>query len=79
MSSLAAKLRYPKLEHDDRILLPLDARYMLQSAARHEAEKIAGESKKRSDAIDDTVKELRKLYPSAFWPLNKLGFAIRHG
>jgi len=74
-----ANLLYlPKLPHSDpHLKLPLSARRQLQGAAAVEIEKAAGCSERRAVAIDETIKNLRKRYPDAFWPLDKRGYPIK--
>lgn len=72
-----AHLTFPRLkENEPFILLPLSARVRLQAAARIAAVDEAGNSKPRTVAIEETIKDLRKQYPHAFIDLTPNGFPV---
>jgi len=71
-------LYFPKLREYKGPYLPLVARLQLANAAKIDPDLAAGESEKRASVINQTVKNLRELYPSAYWPLDENGFALRY-
>jgi hypothetical protein len=79
MTVSASFLMHHKIQDDYRIILPLSARLKLVEVAMIEvSEYPAGSSKRRTAAIDKVVKKLRESYPSAFWPVNEFGCAVRY-